>query len=1051
MRRNRFNTYINESDIRRMFIQDLGWNRISGQDTLPTFIIEEENYILQNIAERSGFQVFQCFVSSIPKQSVCKKIDSKMRRIAYDYICVYIHNSDHGHQLWTAPVKKNGKREIVLIEFSSGEQADFLYSKLDSLTFAIDERTLISDVKNKIALAFEQNSQVVTKKFYTGFRAIIKSFTKRITGIYDNIPFEDNRWKQWFASVMLNRLMFCYFIQKKGFLNGDVNYLSHKLHLIREQHGANQFYGTFYRGFLIHLFQDGLNNPKHTSDFQSVYGRIPFLNGGLFGQHIIEESFPDIDIDDQAFIDLFEFFDTWNWLLDSRVESDQKDINPDVLGYIFEQIANDKAKMGAFYTQEDITEYISKYSILPYILNKLFENESFRFSGYARRLLLSDPEKYIFESVKYGFSKDWRKKLPSEVSNGLNIIEPHLLQRRVKWNEKAGKGFGLKKESWRDAISRFERCEKIIELINSGAITNANDFITYSLDIRTFVLDLIIKYEDKEILSSLYRILTDMRIVDIACGSGAFLFASMNILEPIYEALFDEMISCQDQNPSLFTEELSQRKEYENNPQFFILKHIAVNNLYGVDIMKEAVETAKLRIFLKLASTLEINPRAYNMGLEPLPDLDFNLMSGNSLTGTTQFIKSDRFEQYSKLIQDFKYLMLNDPDDMTNISEIKNQIINLLRDEENSNLDTLIINDVPLNWNKSFYYILKAGGFDIVVGNPPYRENNKLEYDVSQYSTSSCRNVYTCMFERSLELTRTDSYVGMIVQLPIVCTDSMSPAQHILSGRNTWIYNFDDRPGKLFENQEHCRVSIFITTGRTPLLYSSRYNRWYTEARMNLFENLVCEQIQNSYPFNSIAKVGSPIATSILRKMSSFESLRHHINKRGNSKMYIHNAPLYFTRGTNYCPYFLNEKGDNISSSVKPIGFNSDESRDICCCLLNSTLFYMWFVMFSDCRHLNSREIEEFPLGLNVMTQEIKSCLLNLCKELMEDLDKNKIRKVTNGARNGRVELDEYKPKPSKPIMDKIDFVLAKHFNFTEEELDYIINYDVKFRMNDDV
>ncbi len=61
---------------------------------------------------------------------------------------------------------------------------------------------------------------------------------------------------------------------------------------------------------------------------------------------------------------------------------------------------------------------------------------------------------------------------------------------------------------------------------------------------------------------------------------------------------------------------------------YFILKSIIVNNLYGVDIMEEAVEICKLRLFLKLVAQVETPAR-----LEPLPDIDFNIRAGNTLVG----------------------------------------------------------------------------------------------------------------------------------------------------------------------------------------------------------------------------------------------------------------------------------------------------------------------------------------------------------------------------------------------------------------------------------
>ena len=66
---------------------------------------------------------------------------------------------------------------------------------------------------------------------------------------------------------------------------------------------------------------------------------------------------------------------------------------------------------------------------------------------------------------------------------------------------------------------------------------------------------------------------------------------------------------------------------------------------------------------------------------------------------------------------------------------------------------------------------------------------------------------------------------------------------------------------------------------------------------------------------------------------------------------------------------------------------------------------------------------------------------------LMKDLNKNAVRKECQYQATGKVIYDEYYPRLSKPIIDEIDRVLAKHYGFTDEELDFIINYDIKYRM----
>ena len=247
------------------------------------------------------------------------------------------------------------------MEYETADRSGFLFEKVGGLSFDFDEVTTIMDVKERIQGAFVVNSERITKDFYAGFRKEHTNFAKYITGIDDEIiDLKKNRNKQWYTSVMLNRLMFCYFIQKKGFLNLNVNYLREKLDWIKAEKGANRFYDSFYRGFLLSLFHEGLNSPRHQQDFVQKYGRIPYLNGGMFSIHELEEQYPSLDIADEAFESLFAFFDQWHWHLDDRLTASGKDINPDVLGYIFEQYINDRAQMGAYYTKEDITEILKE-------------------------------------------------------------------------------------------------------------------------------------------------------------------------------------------------------------------------------------------------------------------------------------------------------------------------------------------------------------------------------------------------------------------------------------------------------------------------------------------------------------------------------------------------------------------------------------------------------------------------------------------------------------------------------------------------------------------
>ena len=1055
MKRQVFINCISNQDFKRLFITELGWNQVRGQSTLPRIAIEDNEYVFHIIAVRNGFKVLVCNTDLIPSIAVCKRIDVKLRRSAFDYICIFCQNNTLHHQ-WVAPIVKLGKRTLVSIEYESIVQTTFLFSKIDGLSFRIDEETTIRDIKDRVQSTFAINSERITKEFYRGFKVVLNSFASHITGLEDATPISTNRWKQWYASIMLNRLMFCYFIQKKGFLDGNVNYLVDKLKWVRFQKGINKFYGSFYKGFLRSLFQDGLDSPGRDSSFYALYGRIPYVNGGLFASHLVERKYPEMDIEDEAFIELFDFFDNWEWHLDTRLSASGKDINPDVLGYIFEQYINDKARMGAFYTQEDITEFISRNCIIPSWLNSLFRScYKDAYISQLNSLFRSNPERYLYDSVKYGYTRTWKSCLPSDISIGLE--NKQALSARDKWNDRTPSNIGLPRETWRDTISRFKKCDSIVESSNNPL--QIEDLISKNINGRLLCVDLISQCSSFDELTVIYKTLSSLKILDPACGSGAFLFAAMNVLEALYEECFVQMSRFNESDKALFREELDRIGIADKYVDFNICTLIATNNIFGVDIMPEAIEIAKLRLFLRIVSTLEVNLREQNNGLKTLPDIDFNISCGNSLTGTSSCndvtALSEELETISSRIKAYKASIDTNRSQETIHAE-KDAIIASIQHAD-TYINGRLRNDArefawldgnaPLNWPIRFYDVIRNGGFDVIIGNPPYRENRELDYSVENYLTADCGNVYTCMLERGFSLLRKNGYLGMIVQLPIVCTDRMASAQAMLKERTTWLYNFDDRPGKLFENLQHIRATIVISTASVQQSYTSRYYRWYTEFRPFLLDGIdVVPELELSN-YKSIPKIGDDIARSIMQKIIPNRRIEQEVCKDGNYPMYYHNAPLYFTRGTSFLPYFRNSNGDSLSSSVKLLKFGTEEVRNICTAVLNSSLFYMWFVFLSDCRHLNSREVESFPLGLDHMSTDNRAQLVVLCSKLMDDLVANKIRKITNGQRNGFNEYDEFKPKPSKPIMDEIDSVLAKHFALSQEELDYVVNYDYKFRM----
>lgn len=830
MKRNTFNQYIKDADFRGLFIIEMGWNRFHGQAELAPIAIEDKEYRIVTVAERNGFQILACSVDEIPTNTLCKRIDSKLRRSANDYICIfYVPRTEH--QQWIAPVKTVEKRDIVTIEYENADKADFLFSKIPDLSFDIDEQTTIVDVKERIQGAFAVNSEKITKDFYAGFRKEHKAFADFISGIDDQIPATENRNKQWYTSVMLNRLMFCYFIQKKGFLDGNFDYLQEKLGWVQRERGENRFFKTFYRGFLSELFHGGLNSPKHSDEFENVYGRIPYLNGGMFEEHQLERDYADIDIEDDAFVRLFKFFDKWRWHLDTRITASGKDINPDVLGYIFEQYINDRAQMGAYYTKEDITEYIGKNCILPFLMDKVAETspEAFKPDGYVWRTLRESCDRYIYDAVKKGYTADWQSRIPENIAIGLDTTKPDLLERRKDWNKKTPGAFALPTEIWRETVERLQRCEDVLAKIRKGEITHINDFITYNLDIRSFVYDLLHDADDRLFVLHFYKALQRVSILDPTCGSGAFLFAAMNILEPLYEVCIERMQELNAQNPNWFKPELEEiAHKYRSNIQYFIYKSIILRNLYGVDIMVEGTEIAKLRLFLKMMAVVEVDFRADNMGLDPLPDIDFNIRCGNTLVGyaTEEELNNDltwgdmfanqefkeKVETEMQLVattyDTFKSVQFTQSEDMETFKQAKrglnerlaklNELLNRRMHAATSlSYDEWLRTHQPFHWLAEFYQIIHDnGGFDVIIGNPPYVEYNKKDrksgkavsdlYKIKGYKTESCGNLYAYIIERCYSISHSSSMNGYIIPSASICTPRMRILYDLLAQKGIY-------------------------------------------------------------------------------------------------------------------------------------------------------------------------------------------------------------------------------------------------------------------------
>ncbi|MCD6405084.1 MAG: Eco57I restriction-modification methylase domain-containing protein [Planctomycetes bacterium] len=1081
-------------DFEELFIELMGWDHPNLKVTAPA--VNDREFEFQAIARKRGMLALRCAPADggdMPDHATRRKVEKHVAKVVHEHLIIFTDGA-RKVQIWQWVKREPGKpircREHRFNIHQSGES---LIQKLDGIAYTLeDEETLThTGVTGGVRAAFDVERRI-TKRFYDRFKKQHEAFRAFLKGI------PDEALQRWYVSVMLNRLMFIYFIQKKGFLDDDPAYLTSKL-----QESKHRGKDRFYNDFLCPLFFEGFAKveSERRPEFKKLLGSVPYLNGGIFQRHEIERLHGEtIHIADAAFEKIFAFFEEYQWHLDDRPLRNDNEINPDVLGHIFEKYINQK-QMGAYYTKEDITGYIAQNTVLPRLFDMVKKLCKVAFVGERSvwSLLSEEPDRYIYPAVKHGCDVP----LPKSIAAGIDDVA-----KRTEWNMAAPEKWALPTEIWREVVARRQRCEEVKAKLANGEITDINDLITYNLDIRQFAQDVVETCEGPDLLRAFWRSINGripeksnenfhhgITILDPTCGSGAFLFAALNILEPLYEACLDRMQAFLDDldasgakhSPGKMSDFRKTLEEVAGHPNraYFVYKSIIINNLFGVDIMEEAVEICKLRLFLKLVAQVDDVSK-----IEPLPDIDFNIRAGNTLVGyatrddVKRAFQSGKFdfgdalkkiEGKAQAVDDLFKLFRQEQTKLgaaieprnketlkAHLKELNEELNRYLADEYRIDPDDetayakWLKSHKPFHWFIEFYGIMHAGGFDVIIGNPPYVEYSKVKrtYRIKYYKTENCGNLYAFVLERNASLVRNRGRTGMIVPHSAVCTDRMAEVQHLLTGLSatTWISTYGIRPAKLFVGVDQ-RLAIYVSlhAGVSARTLASRYHHWHSKFRPYLFSLVEYANISAIRFQNSLPKIHCERELTLWAKLSDEMPLSEDIVVRPTNTAYYHNAPRYWIRAMDFPPYFWNEReGEKVSSQVKSLGLASQSNVSLVVAILNSTVFYWWFIILSDCRHLNVRELYAFPVGIDSMNADIRNTLPQLAAGLMDDYTKHAQRKECFYKTTGQVVYDEFYPKYSKRIIDEIDRVLAKHYGFTDEELDFIINYDIKYRMGRD-
>jgi hypothetical protein len=370
----------------------------------------------------------------------------------------------------------------------------------------------------------------------------------------------------------------------------------------------------------------------------------------------------------------------------------------------------------------------------------------------------------------------------------------------------------------------------------------------------------------------------------------------------------------------------------------------------------------------------------------------------------------------------------------------------------------------PFHWLAEFYGIMAGGGFDVIIGNPPWIEYAKVknDYTIKDYQTEPCGNLHAVCTERGLRLRSPLGCMSFIVQLPMVSSSRMVAVRRILRESSAFLHviPFGDRPGKLFDGLEHSRATIWVSSrhktlnGENARFATSRYQRWPTEVRPFLFHTLefACTNGAGDIPLypDQFPKYANTLAILVFQKMKARgdRTVGELLSQRETRAfVFYQEATEYWVKVTVGLPYYAKNGKVGAPAHGRYLYLANEDAARWTCALMHSSLFFVYFVGHSDCFHLSDGLVRGFPVPKSLISDKK---LMELGSGLMDALRSGAERKTIQTKVGDKIAYDEYYGWKAKPTIDRIDALLAKHYGFTDEELDFIVNYDIKYRMGQD-
>jgi len=899
---------------------------------------ENVDYVIKMV---SGF-ILVYVEAENNKEELYEKIKIIKEKINPGFIWGYVKETDSIYV-----TKSYGENRLFIFNPEYANRSDYLKGKQQILNRLDDEN---------FDELFDQKQ--VLDKFYKNLWDVRKDLAIEIRDKND-IP-DNNALME--AQNIIDRIIFTYFICDKGIITVGNEPITGNVMFSELINNSNSPW-KLMKSLFFEFFAE-----KHSNSLivENVEIQIPYLNGGLFRpKKIVNLVESDLNIEFE-WKKLFNLLNKYTWIVGEKLpkikENYEGNLTPEVLGHIYEkfvlsidelddlnldsltitrtgELKKGRKKIGAYYTPEKITSYISRNAIYSYLFGK--------------------------------------NTIPS------------------------------------------------------------NNFP----DLKTLGIN-----ETKKTLDKI----ENLTICDPSCGSGAFILKAgeelLNIRKILYNLLDKEF------------------NEYE------VKKDIIINNLFGIDIKEGAIEICKLRLWLWLTTS------SYEK-IDTLPNIEYNFIAGDSLVGwVNEEIPQSFFPQFGDKI----FWTLDALESNEEIKKPINNVLKLLQSNEISKMskatsilksiyansfgsnalslkksidriNSVLANEIsiaylleydsenskfiPFHWKAEFHDIITNGGFDIIIGNPPYGALKMDDKFVNNAFDSKKNDIAALFVERSVNLLKENGYLGYIITNAITFNKKFSKVREIISEnfKECHISSFDRDKCRFFEGMT-LSVSILTCFDKKNISCDFFTTKMYRETPD--FSNLTFIK-SNDFNMNNdiigadftsnhrLAKIGGEISLNILKKLISANENVSMIMSENNKE-----NKLYYRSSGNYWYNMWNKKPYS-NSKIKEIFF-SEKYKDLMINIVNSSIFYFWMRVYGNGRDLNLDILKLFPIvnpsKYNIL---LGICKNNLMKYLFESFDS---------------ERNRFQTSKVKPILDISDILLGKLYGLSDNEIRYILNFETCIR-----